>query len=78
MATDNQPATPRIIRVATWLALLNSWVLFEEIVVDREGLWKYMPFYRVGRFCPWDVAAVIVISVVVWRAFRPRLRPAPA
>jgi hypothetical protein len=25
------------------LTFFNTWVLFEETVVDRYGLWKYMP-----------------------------------
>ena len=70
MATATERATPGIIRFAVWLTLMNTWVLFEEIVVDREGLSKYMPFYRVGRFCPWDVAAMLAFGFVVWRAFR--------
>jgi len=64
--------TPRIVRIAVWLTFLNTWVLFEEIVVDRSGLWKYMPLYRVGRFCPWDVGAIVVISFIVWWSFRER------
>ena len=78
MTSLTEAATPRIVRVAIWLTFLNTWVLFEETVVDRVGLWKYMPFYRVARFCSWDVAATIVISVIVWKAFQRRLRPAPA
>jgi hypothetical protein len=49
---------------------MNTWVLFEEIVVDRKGLWKYMPYYRVAQFCPWDMAAMALTGWVVWRAFR--------
>jgi hypothetical protein len=65
--------TPRIVKVATWFAFLNTWALFEELVVDRYGLWKFMPFYRVGRLCPWDLAATVVITLVVRNAWRPRL-----
>ena len=57
---------PFLVRLAVALTLFNSWVLFEEIVVDRLGWWRYMPCYRVGRFCEWDVAAILVISFVTF------------
>ena len=56
---------PFLVRVSVGLTLFNSWVLFEETVVDRLGWWRYMPCYRVGRFCEWDVAAIVVIVLVV-------------
>lgn len=49
------------------MAFLNTWVLFEEIVVDRQGLWRYMPFYRVGDFCVWDLTVAVLILVWLWR-----------
>jgi hypothetical protein len=47
------------------LTLLNSWALFEELVVDRQGLWRYMPLYRVGAFCVWDVAALVAVVLLI-------------
>jgi len=58
---------PGLVKFAVWLSFLNTWVLFEEIVVDRQGLWKYMPYYRVGKFCPWDLGAMVVFGLIVWR-----------
>lgn len=58
---------PLIAKVAVGMAFLNTWVLFEEIVVDRQGLWRYMPFYRVGDFCVWDLTVCILIAVWLWR-----------
>src|SRR6202023_115685 len=46
---------PMLVRVVVGLSLLNAWGSFEEFVVDRNGLWKYMPDYKVGRFCVWDL-----------------------
>lgn len=60
---------PLLVRLAVALTLLNSWVLFEEVVVDRLGWWRYMPCYRVGRFCEWDVAAILVIAFVMFVGF---------
>jgi len=58
---------PLIARAAIGIAFMNSWVLFEEIVVDRQGLWRYMPFYRVGDFCVWDLAVGALIFIGLWR-----------
>ncbi|HKY22942.1 MAG TPA: hypothetical protein VJM31_17140 [Vicinamibacterales bacterium] len=62
--------TPGIVRLAIWLTFFNTWVLFEETVVDRHGLWEYMPYYRVGQLCAWDIGAMIVIGLLVRSALR--------
>src|SRR5713226_4448083 len=49
---------PLVVRLAVGVAFLDAWVSFEEFVVDRHGLWRYMPLYRVGEFCVWDLAVV--------------------
>lgn len=62
---------PWLARLAIGLTLLNSWILFEEVIVDRTGLWKYMPHYRVGDACVWDLGATIAIVLfVVWQSRR--------
>ena len=58
-----------IVRVGLALTFFNSWVLFEETVVDRLGWWRYMPCYRVGHVCEWDVAAILVILTISIIAF---------
>lgn len=63
------PKTPGIVRFAVWLTFFNTWVLFEETIVDRYGLWKYMPYYRVARLCSWDIGAVLLLGFLVWRFF---------
>jgi hypothetical protein len=58
---------PMLVRLVVGLSLLNAWVSFEEFVVDRIGLWKYMPGYEVGRLCIWDLTAVtLIIAGLVW------------
>ena len=66
---------PRIVTIAVWLTFFNTWVLFEETVVDRYGLWEYMPYYRVGRLCAWDIGAMIVLGLLVHWTFRRASRP---
>jgi hypothetical protein len=56
---------PLIIRLASLLTLFLGWVCFAEFVIDRHGLDRFLPFYRVGNLCPYD-AAVIAILVGVW------------
>lgn len=63
---------PLIVHVAVGLTFFNTWVLFEETVVDRRGLWRYMPFYRVGDPCVWDVGVALLIVAGVWWAARRR------
>ena len=48
-------------------ALFSLWVIFEETVIDRQGIWKYLPGYEYGCFCLWDVVALIVISITVFK-----------
>lgn len=62
--------TPGIVQFAIWLTFFNTWVLFEETIVDRYGLWEYMPYYRVGQLCSWDIGAMVLLGYIVWRAFK--------
>jgi hypothetical protein len=68
MNTDMKKSTtrrlPLIAKIAIAVTVLNTWVLFEETIVDRHGLWRYMPYYRVGLFCVWD-AAVFAITLLL-------------
>jgi len=54
---------PAVVRLAVGLCLFNTWVIFEEGIVDRTGLWELMPGYVRSRFCPWDLAALGIIFV---------------
>ena len=74
MSEEPKVRLPLVVKVAVALTFFNSWVLFEETVVDRQGLWRYMPFYKVGAFCTWDAAALLVIIPAVWYALRRRQR----
>jgi hypothetical protein len=31
------------------------------------GLWRYMPYYRVGEACVWDLAVALLTIVGLWR-----------
>jgi hypothetical protein len=64
MNTSTTYHLPLIAKIAIATTFINTWILFEETVVDRYGLWRYMPFYRVGLFCAWD-AAVVAITLLL-------------
>ena len=67
---------PGIVWFGIGLTFFNSWVLFEELVIDRFGLWRYLPYYIVGKLCVWDVMAIVVISAaftLLSRSLRVRL-----
>lgn len=64
---------PMLVRVVTGVALFNAWVSFEEFVVDRIGLWRYMPYYKVGQGCVWDLmVAVLIVAGLTWASIAGR------
>jgi hypothetical protein len=66
-------ALPLLTRFATLAVWFVGWVLFAEFVIDRHGLDRYLPFYRVGNLCPYDLA-VIAILAAAWAGLH-RLHP---
>lgn len=61
---------PWVVRIAVGVAFLNAWVNIEQLVIDRYGIWKYMPYYKVGDACVWDLSVSIIIVFAIWRASR--------
>jgi hypothetical protein len=58
---------PMIVKVGVGIAFFDAWVSLEEFVIDRHGLWRYMPYYRVGEACVWDLAVGLLIVAGLWR-----------
>ena len=71
MKTSTTPPLPLIAKIAIAMTFINTWVIFEETVVDRHGLWRYMPYYRVGLFCVWDAAVLAVTLLLLLASVRP-------
>ena len=71
MNKSTTPPLPLIAKIAIAMTFMNAWVIFEETVVDRHGLWRYMPFYRVGLFCVWDAAVFAVTLLLLLVSVRP-------
>jgi hypothetical protein len=61
---------PLTVKIATWVAFNNAWWSIEEFVIDRRGLWRYMPYYRVANPCIWDFAVALIVGLAIWRASR--------
>ena len=59
---------PLVVKIAVGLVFLNAWVLIEQLVIDRYGIWKYMPYYKVTDPCVWDLAVATIIAITIWRA----------
>ena len=71
MNKSTTPPLPLIAKIAIAMTFINTWVIFEETVVDRHGLWRYMPFYRVGLFCVWDAALLAVTLLLLLVSIAP-------
>jgi hypothetical protein len=61
---------PLVIKIAAWIAFFNAWLSIEEFVINREGLWRYMPFYKVADACVWDLVVALIITVGLWHSSR--------
>jgi hypothetical protein len=75
---STKPPLPLIAKIAIAMTFLNMWVIFEETIVDRCGLWRYMPYYRVGLFCVWDAAVfAVTLLLLLLSVARSRRRNSP-
>ena len=57
---------PWTVRVVLGLATFNLWWSFEKFVIDRFGVWLYLPDYKFGRLCIWDLTVALGIASVIW------------
>ena len=64
---------PLAVKIAVGVVFLNAWVSIEQLVIDRYGIWKYMPYYKVTDPCVWDLAVALIIFVTIWRASTRRI-----
>lgn len=58
---------PWSVRVVLGLAAFNLWWSFEEFVIDRFGVWRYLPDYKFGHLCVWDLTVALGIAAAIWR-----------
>ena len=62
---------PLVVKIAVGVVFNNAWWSIEEFVIDRNGIWKYMPYYRVANGCVWDLTVALITVFLIWRASRP-------
>ena len=65
MIMSDKTKFPLIIKITIGLTFFNSWILFEEFVIDRFGYWQYMPLYKVGYICTYDIVVLVMIVIFV-------------
>jgi hypothetical protein len=61
---------PLIVKISVGLIFNNVWWSMEEFVINRNGLWKYMPYYKVNDACVWDLTVAPITIVAIWLASR--------
>jgi hypothetical protein len=61
---------PVILKIAVWVVFNNAWWSIEEFVIDRKGLWRYMPYYKVADACVWDLTVAVSVAAAIWWASR--------
>lgn len=64
----------KLVTIAVGLTFYNSFVLFEELIIDRFGYSQYLPCYVVGQFCEWDAAAILLIGGGLFLWYRKRAK----
>jgi hypothetical protein len=67
---------PLAVRIAVGVTFFTAWVCIEEFIIDRYGLWQYMPYYRRADPCVWDLAVATLIVIALWRGSRAAREPA--
>lgn len=60
-------AFPFATKLALMLVPFMGWVMFAEFVVDRNGWHRFLPFYRFGQICPYDILVLAILGIVWWR-----------
>jgi hypothetical protein len=53
---------PLVVRVSSVASMMAAWVLFEQIVIEGLGIYPFLPYYRYGKFCPYDIAAGLSVA----------------
>jgi hypothetical protein len=53
---------PGLVQFTSLGTLFIGWVLFAEFIIDRHGYDRFLPFYRVGNLCPYDLAVVLALA----------------
>jgi hypothetical protein len=77
MGTITFRQLPMIAKAAVGIAFLEAWISLEQLLIEPSGLWHYMPFYRVGGFCVYDLTVIVLLVTGLWRLSRQHEEPNP-
>lgn len=55
---------PVVVRGACVATGFMAWVLFAELIIDRHGWDSFLPYYRVGNICVYDVGVLAILTIV--------------
>ena len=61
---------PLIVRLGAIANIFIAWVLTAEFVIDRYGLDAFLPFYRVGDVCVYELVVIAGCVALWWRLHR--------
>jgi hypothetical protein len=53
---------PLVVRVTSVVTMMLGWIKFEELVIEGLGIYRVLPYYRYGGFCPYDIAALLLVA----------------
>jgi hypothetical protein len=62
---------PRFVQFSSLATVFIGWVLFAELIIDRHGIDRFLPYYRVGNLCPYDLAVILALALPWSRLRRP-------
>lgn len=62
---------PGLVQFTSLATLFIGWVIVAEFVIDRHGLDRFLPFYRVGNLCPYDLVVAVLLAAT-WILLRRR------
>jgi|CXWL01.1.fsa_nt_gi hypothetical protein len=60
---------PGLAQFTSLATIFIGWVLFAELVIDRHGYDRFLPFYRVANLCPYDLAVLLILAAT-WAMLR--------
>ncbi len=62
---------PGLAQFTSLATIFIGWVLLAELVIDRHGYDRFLPFYRVANLCPYDLAVLLILAAT-WAMLRRR------
>ena len=55
---------PFLVKFASILGLFIGWIIFEEFIIDRHHLDRFLPLYRFGNLCIYDITVILLLALL--------------